>query len=168
MNDLKGRELFLEASGLKKGNILDVGLGECGCMSFFMAKKGFNVTGIDSSSHAIHICRKSAKRRKLRGSFQAKRINAEKMSLKDKMFDAVIAYNTLHHIRNVKTAISEMFRVCKKRGKILVSDFQRDRRKCHHPIPKGFLKEVHLELMEKTRSVRILKGKSNTMFFCRK
>ena len=168
MNDLKGRELFLEASGLKKGNILDVGLGECGCMSFFMAKKGFNVTGIDSSSHAIHISRKSAKRRKLRGSFQAKRANAENMSFEDNMFDAVIAYNSLHHVENLKSVISEMFRVCKRGGGILVSDFEKNKKKCNHPIPKGFLKKVHLQLMAKTKSIRVLNAKSNTMFFCRK
>ncbi len=168
MNDLKGRELFLEASGLKKGNILDVGLGECGCMSFFLAKRGFNVTGIDSSSHAIHICRKRAKRRKLEGSFRAKRTNAEKMSLEDKMFDAVVAYNSLHHVENLRPVISEMFRVCKRGGRILVSDFERNKKKCNHPIPKGFLRKVHLRLMAETKSVRILDGKSNRMFFCRK
>jgi 2-polyprenyl-6-hydroxyphenyl methylase/3-demethylubiquinone-9 3-methyltransferase len=156
MNDLKGRKLFLEASGLKKRDILDVGLGECGCMSFFMAKRGFNVTGIDSSSHAIHISRKSAKRRKLRGSFQAKRANAEKMSFEDNMFDAVIAYNSLHHVENLKSVISEMFRVCKRGGWILVSDFEKNKKKCNHPIPKGFLKKVHLQPVRRGIQLRLL------------
>jgi len=150
------------------GDVLDVGLGGCGCMSFLMAKRGFNVTGIDSSSHAIHISRKTAKRRKLRGSFQAKRANAEKMSFENNMFDAVMAYNSLHHVENLKSVISEMFRVCKRGGWILVSDFEKNKKKCNHPISKGFLKKVHLQLMAKTKSIRILNGKSNTMFFCRK
>ncbi len=170
MDDLKGRELFLRASGLKQGNILDVGLGETGCMSFFMAKKGFNVTGIDSSSHAIHITRRSAKRRKLLGAFSAKRVNAYKMSFEDNTFDAVIAYNSLHHIEKFKSTICEMVRVCKKGGWILVSDFENNKNKCRYSIRKGFLRTVSSELMATTELVRILngKGRTNTMFFCKK
>jgi 2-polyprenyl-3-methyl-5-hydroxy-6-metoxy-1,4-benzoquinol methylase len=54
MDDLAGRKSLIKASGLKKGHILDIGMGDCGCMSFFLAKRGFNVTGIDRSSIAVH------------------------------------------------------------------------------------------------------------------
>ena len=39
MDDFKGREALLNASGLKEGRILDIGMGDCGCMSFFCQKE---------------------------------------------------------------------------------------------------------------------------------
>lgn len=169
MDDLKERRSFLRASRLKlkKGDILDVGLEGCACMSFFMAERGFNVTGIDPSSWAIHISRRNAKKEKMRGSFQAKRANAEKMPFRDNMFDAVIAYNSLHHIEDLKAAISEISRVCKKGGWILISDLN-EHGECKHPIKKGFLNRVHSLLVAKRKSIRILDRKSKRMFFCRK
>ncbi len=34
MDDIAGRKALLEASGLKKGRVLDIGMGDCGCMFF--------------------------------------------------------------------------------------------------------------------------------------
>jgi len=50
MDDLEGREQLLKISGLRKARILDVGMGDCGSMSFFLAKREFEVMGLDSSS----------------------------------------------------------------------------------------------------------------------
>jgi len=38
MDDLIGGEALIKASGLKKGRILDIGMGDCGCMAFFLAR----------------------------------------------------------------------------------------------------------------------------------
>jgi 2-polyprenyl-3-methyl-5-hydroxy-6-metoxy-1,4-benzoquinol methylase len=57
MDDLAGRKALIKTSGLKEGCILDIGMGNCGCMSFFLAKRGFDVIGIDRSPNAVHNSR---------------------------------------------------------------------------------------------------------------
>ncbi len=60
IDDLKGRKQLVYLSGIERGRILDMGMGDCGCMSFFLAQQGFEVIGIDSSSTAVHKSRKEA------------------------------------------------------------------------------------------------------------
>jgi 2-polyprenyl-3-methyl-5-hydroxy-6-metoxy-1,4-benzoquinol methylase len=57
MDDLAGRKALIKTSGLKAGRILDIGMGDCGCISFFLAKRGFEVIGIDHSPNAVHNSR---------------------------------------------------------------------------------------------------------------
>lgn len=35
MNDLEERKALIDAAEIKEGRILDIGMGDCGCMSFF-------------------------------------------------------------------------------------------------------------------------------------
>jgi ubiquinone/menaquinone biosynthesis C-methylase UbiE len=122
MDDLAGRKALIKTSGLKEGRILDIGMGNCGCMSFFLAKRGFDVIGIDRSPNAVHESRKDAKKEKFKGTFKAKLANAENLPFEDGEFDAVFAYHSMHHIDNMKKAIDEMFRVCKQGGFILIAE----------------------------------------------
>ena len=77
---------------LKSGSILDIGSGE-GRNAFFLAKNGFNVTGIDISSDAIERCIDSAKSQGLNITFKA--ISALDYKF-DKKFDGIICIATLH------------------------------------------------------------------------
>jgi len=47
MDDVSSRMALLEASGLKTGRVLDIGMGSCACMALFLASHGFQVVGID-------------------------------------------------------------------------------------------------------------------------
>jgi ubiquinone/menaquinone biosynthesis C-methylase UbiE len=40
----------------------------------------------------------------------------------EETFDVVAIYNALHHMRDYKRVLDEMVRVCKKGGKILISE----------------------------------------------
>lgn len=120
--DMTGRDALLRASGLKTGHILDIGMGGCACMAFYLARKGFDVTGIDRSSHAVHRARVAATRKRLRGAFVARRADALKLPFEDGAFDAVISFHSLHHIDEPIAAVREMFRVCRPGGMVLISD----------------------------------------------
>jgi ubiquinone/menaquinone biosynthesis C-methylase UbiE len=170
MDDLAGRKALIEVSGLKEGHILDIGMGDCGCMSFFLAKRGFNVIGIDRSPYAIHESRKDGRRKRFKGSFTAKLAKAENLPFKDNEFDAVFAYHSLHHMDNVKKVIDEMFRVCKEDGLILISDLHEKGKKAYeHEFDSGeFLNTVEKFLIKCTKSIRKLKTKYNIMFICKK
>ncbi len=163
MDDIAGRKALLEASGLTKGRILDIGMGDCGCMSFYLARKGFQVVGIDSSSKAVHEARETAAGRKCSGLFSAKRANAEQLPFQRYEFDAVIAYNSFHHMNGIGRAISEMFRVCKDRGLVIISDL------CDKEPESGeLLQKIEKFVAGCAKTVRTIRTKHNMVFICRK
>jgi len=170
MDDLTGRRILLDATGLKEGRILDIGMGDCGCMSFFLARRGFNVIGIDHSPNAVHGSRESAKRSKFKGSFGARLADAEDLPFKDGEFDAVSSYHSMHHLNDARKAIKEMFRVCKTSGFVLVADLNEEgRKKYDHEIDNGkFLKRVELYLDRCAASMRKVETKYTTLFICKK
>lgn len=169
IDDLAGRKALIKASGLRKGRVLDIGMGDCGCMSFFLAKRGFNVIGIDRSPNAVHDAREDAEKKKFEGSFEAKLANAKNLPFGDNVFDAVFAYHSMHHMDNVGKVIDEMFRVCKKRGFILISDLNEKGRKAYeHQSDNGeFLKKIEDSLIKYNKSIRKIKTKYNIMFICK-
>jgi len=169
MDDLEGRKQLLKLSGLRRGRILDVGMGDCGCMSLYLAKRGFDVTGIDSSSWAIHKSRKDVGGKKLKGSFQARRMNAVKTPFEEESFDAVFSYHSLHHMKNMPEAINEMFRVCKTGGLVVISDLHaRGRREYEHKPDKKFLSNIERQLKKHAKSIKKGKTDINEMFVCEK
>lgn len=163
MDDIAGRKALLEASGLTKGRILDIGMGECGCMSFYLARRGFQVVGIDSSSKAVHEARETAARRKCSGLFSGKRANAELLPFQRYEFDAVIAYNSFHHMNGIGKAIREMFRVCKDRGLVIISDLHDN-----EPGSGELLRKIEKLVAGRAKNVRTIRTKHNTVFICRK
>ena len=170
MEDISGRKDLIKASGLKKGRILDIGMGGCGCMSFFLAKLGFDVVGIDRSPRAIHVAREDARKKRFRGSFEAKLANAENLPFSDNDFDAVLSYHSMHHMGNAEKVIGEMYRVCKKRGLVLVSDLHEEGRKAykHKPDSCDLFKRIEESLAKHAKSARKVRSKYNMMFICRK
>lgn len=92
-------------------SILDVGCGE----GHLLARmRGKNVVGIDLSLAALKEAAKKTKRLLLRA-------NAEKLPFQDNVFDAVVCSEVLEHLPSPKKAFSELARVAKPNGKIIVS-----------------------------------------------
>lgn len=169
MDDLEGRKELLRISGLKKGKILDVGMGDCGCMALFLARRGFRVTGIDHSSWAIHKSRKEAEKFKLKGSFRAKRAKAENIPFEDGSFDAVFSYHSLHHMKNLTRVIGEMARVCKMGGLIVISDLHwKGRREYEHKPDRMFLKTIEKEIKKYGQIIHKASTRINMMYVCKK
>jgi ubiquinone/menaquinone biosynthesis C-methylase UbiE len=109
-------------------------------MYFVLAAEGFDVIGIDTSSQAIHVARASASGRSLKGSFVARRANAERMPFGDGEFDVVLAYCSLHHAENIERVLREMHRVCRVGGDLLIAELNDGgRRKFEHPLDGGAL-----------------------------
>lgn len=169
MDDLKGRKTFIEASGLTSGHVLDIGVGECACMSIYLAKKGFDVIGIDRSPMAVHEARKELKKKKLEGNIKIKLANAEKLPFKSDTFDAVCSYHSMHCVNRVQKTISEMFRVCKRNSRVIICDLHEDGRKAYeHEPDEKLLKQVEKYLRKYARSVRVAKTKYNMLYICKK
>lgn len=98
--------------------ILDAGCG-IGLNSFFAARRGFSITGIDSDKEKIS----SAKQILAKVSF--KNVEFSQGNILDlpynRKFDAVICFEVLEHIKDDATALSEMSRALKNEGTLLLS-----------------------------------------------
>jgi len=170
MDDIAGRKKLLEISGLKQGRVLDVGMGDCACMSFYLARRGFHVVGIDRSPKAVHDSRTSAVKKRFKGTFTARKANAERFPFHHDEFDAVIAFNSFHHMDSIRKVINEMFRVCNKGGLILISDLHEEPQKASdcESDNGSLLKRIEVQLTKKTTSIRKVGTKHNMMFICKK
>ena len=170
MDDIAGRKRLLETSGLKQGRVLDIGMGECGCMSFYLARRGFHVVGIDRSPKAVHDSRKSAAKKRFKGTFTAKKANAERLPFHHDEFDAVVAFNSFHHMDNIRKVIYEMFMVCNKGGLVLISDLHEEPQKASdRESDNGSVqKRIEVQLTKMTTSIRKVSTKHNMMFICKK
>ena len=109
---------FLKKYYSKKGaerKILDVGCGTGIILSEF-SKYG-STRGIDLSNHDIKFC-------KLRGLNNIKKGSVLKIPFKSNYFDIIGCFDVLYHkdVENDEKALKELHRVCKKGGRLFVTD----------------------------------------------
>lgn len=98
---------------VKKGAmVLDVGCGT-GQVANFLQEKGYKVVGIDISPLFIKQAKKSGK-----ANFRV--MDSNKIEFKDNYFDAVISAETIEHITQPERALSEMARVLKRNGILII------------------------------------------------
>lgn len=112
--------------GIKR--VLDLGCGS-GRHLVYLAKQGFEVYGIDISTHGIKIARDWLKKERSMARFKVGNIY-KKLPYKDNFFDAIISVRTLNHstIGNIRKLIKEMERILKPKGLIFIT--------VHKKIPK--------------------------------
>jgi len=105
----------------KFGTVLDLGVGE-GRDALFLAKKGFDVTGVDISETAIKKFLKLAKKFKVK----VKGIVADISKFEfDKNYDIIISIATLHFLskKNIKLLIKKIKEHTNKNGPNLITVF---------------------------------------------
>ncbi|MFX1313408.1 MAG: class I SAM-dependent methyltransferase, partial [Promethearchaeota archaeon] len=99
---------FKELLGTIRGKtILDVGCGK-GSLSFYLTKRGANVTAIDLSQNYINFCQKEKKRRRLNVDFRV--MNAQIPDFEDESFDIIVGFRIIHHLPDINL----FFRQCKR------------------------------------------------------
>jgi len=104
---------------VKNKKVLDVGCGT-GRISIKLLKKGAKVFGIDVSNKMLQKARDKTK--KYRDRCEFKIASLYKIPYKKQDFDFVICSLVLSHIKNLDKAISEMSRVLKRNGIMIISD----------------------------------------------
>tara|TARA_B100001964_G_scaffold155828_2_gene171261 strand:- start:33 stop:818 length:786 start_codon:yes stop_codon:yes gene_type:complete len=103
---------FVRKNVKKNSKILDLG---CGLgLSSYLLSKNYDVIGADSSRPFIGYAKKHFK------NVKYKREDARKLSFRDKTFDVVSACGVIEHIKEVNEVLSEMLRVTKKNGLIIL------------------------------------------------
>lgn len=115
----------VESGKVKPCSTLDLGCG-IGAKSIYLAKRGFEVTGIDISKTAIKYAKENARKAKVKIKFIA--ADATDLSfLGDKKFDFVLDWATLHGISRTgrKKYVSGIIKHTKKGGKLLLRCFSK-------------------------------------------
>jgi len=99
-------------TGLKKGNILDVGSGT-GHFASAMQKAGWNVTGLEPDEGARTV------------GFQEHSIellpSGELFNLPEKIFDAITLWHVLEHVHDVKKYIQTFKKLLTDNGKLFIA-----------------------------------------------
>lgn len=101
----------------KEIKILEIGCGPGGGPSWYIAREGFSLFGIDGSQTAIDKAKKRFESEKLNGIFVCGSI--EELPWEDKFFDCVIDIACLQHNdeHSASHIIGEIYRVLKPGGK---------------------------------------------------
>jgi SAM-dependent methyltransferase len=100
------------------GEALDVGCGT-GALAARLAEAGYEMAGIDPSQGMLEVLRQKAP------AIQAVQASGTDLPFDDDSFDLVLSVATLHHIADpddVRRTLTEMVRVAKPSGRILVWD----------------------------------------------
>lgn len=101
-------------------NVLDVACGP-GIVACEFAKYSEHVTGIDITPEMIKTARKNQEGKSL-SNINWDIGDACPLPYDNDIFSLVITRYSFHHFENVKAALSEMIRVCKPGGRVLVAD----------------------------------------------
>jgi len=118
--------MVIELAKIKAGDkVLDVG---CGTGNLTLTAKLYtgasgSVYGIDASPEMINVAREKAKRMGSKTIFEVGLI--EQLAYPDATFDIVISRLVIHHLPDdlKRTAFTEILRVLKAGGHLLVADF---------------------------------------------
>ena len=107
--------------------ILDVGAGS-GYFSLAVAKKlsTGKVICLDLSEIMLQHLEHNAEKKSLRDRIQILRAEASSSGLEDESVDLVFSNFVFHELSNPETVLSEIFRVLKPRGWVIITDFKRD------------------------------------------
>ncbi|MCD6145617.1 MAG: methyltransferase domain-containing protein [Methanosarcinales archaeon] len=108
------------ASPEESDSVLDIATGN-GFLAFEFAEKVSRVIGCDMTEDMLDIAESIRKDRKLDNvAFDV--MDAESLRFEDGSFDIVSCRFAFHHFTNPKKVISEMVRVCRNGGKIVLVD----------------------------------------------
>lgn len=116
--------------------VLDVAAGT-GELSFAAAKKAEKVVCTDLSMKMLEVAQKKAKKREVDNiEFEVRNIYDLKDT--DETYDVVIAGNVLHLLDEPEKAVTELWRVTKKGGRLLLPTFMNEK--------KTFLIEIYKKI----------------------
>jgi SAM-dependent methyltransferase len=115
----KKRLELLLGSSAPKGLILDAGCGP-GTSGIILAEMGGTVIGIDISSQAVAMAEERARRKGV--NFSPVLSDLESLPARNDSFDICFSGWVLHHFPDIGSALSELARVLKPGGRILIAE----------------------------------------------
>lgn len=103
--------------------VLEIGCG-AGIDSAEFARNGAIVTSTDFAERSVQATKELLKEASL--PVNVVQADATNLQFKDESFDCVYSFGVLHHIPNIEKALSEIKRVLKPGGQVMVMLYNRD------------------------------------------
>lgn len=103
--------------------VLDAGCGVGGAAIFLCENRGVEVVGITLSERQIALAKQSIKAKKLQDKISFSLMDYTQTSFKDESFDVVWACESVSSAMDKTQFIKEAFRILKKGGRLILSDF---------------------------------------------
>ena len=128
------KRLMMERAALTSGHsVLDVGCGPGSDLIDIVERFGpaGRVVGLDASEVMIAEARRRAEERQLAITFEVG--DATALPFPDGIFDVCRAARVLEHLADPARALSEMVRVTRRAGRVVVFDFDWDTLMIDHP-----------------------------------
>jgi ubiquinone/menaquinone biosynthesis C-methylase UbiE len=125
--------LFVDFDSLHGKDVLDVGIGS-GIATQMFAEAGAKVTGVDLTEWAVETTRRRLATFDLDGVVQ--QADAEQLPFADSSFDLVFSWGVIHHSSNMDQALSELVRVTRPGGQIVLMVYHR--RSLFFVVYRGF------------------------------
>ena len=114
--------------------VLDVGTGD-GWLAIRAARDyDIELISIDNDIVKLENARHNAKKKGLAGKIEFMCMDACEMCFPDHYFGTVMAYQTIHHSLYPFRVVDEMFRVCRERGTVIISELNREGFECYAGI----------------------------------
>ncbi len=93
--------------------MLEVGCGN-GIVLEYLNRKGVNVQGADISMEGLRFCKK-------RANVSLYRLDALNTPFPKESYDIIGTFDLLEHIEDDQSLLNEIYRICKKNGKIIIT-----------------------------------------------
>ncbi len=107
--------------------ILDIATGTGDFALEALKLKPQKITGIDISEGMLEIGRKKIKEANLQHLIELQLGDSEKLGFQDNYFDAVIVSFGVRNFENLTVGLSEMYRVLKPGGNVVILEFSKPR-----------------------------------------
>ena len=122
------KKAISELKADKPKHILDVATGT-GDFAFeaLQILKPEKITGVDISSGMLDIAREKIQKRGLQNKFEVCLGDSEKLLFEENTFDAVTVAYGVRNFENLEKGISDMLRVLKPGGKVVILEFSKPR-----------------------------------------
>lgn len=123
------RKAVKRLKDIQPERILDVACGT-GDLAIRMHKSfpKAQIIGVDISEEMLNIGRKKIQKKQLESNITLQHGDSEKLPFSDSQFDAVTAAFGVRNFEDLPKGISEMYRVLRKGGKIVILEFSQIKR----------------------------------------
>ena len=124
---IKRLKQFLKQEVGNSKQILDIGCGDGATALYLISSLNCTIQGIDLDAGRIHRANEKFKRKPHKGFAICNVFKAEDMNRKffQIPFNAVIVTHALHHLDNVRKALTKSKNVLTRDGKIIIAEYTR-------------------------------------------
>jgi demethylmenaquinone methyltransferase/2-methoxy-6-polyprenyl-1,4-benzoquinol methylase len=126
----------------KNPSMLDVATGTGDLAITAMSLDPVKITGIDISGEMLSIGRKKIEKKRLSGKIELSTGDSEEIPFHDNTFDVAMAAFGVRNFTDPLKGLSEMHRVLKSEGMIMVLEFSRPRGRVFSSIYKFYFLQV--------------------------